>query len=257
MKRKQLPILLLSAVLLAGCTGTGGTSAETPTAEVTTAVDETSTAETSAGITPNTTETVQETSTGDETTEADINPYAGLTLNEYEGLEMTAAILPRNAIIPGITVPVTIVITNTGDQTVSYVQGSGSFTTPQALHLETAGLQPILPQDHLGAATMDYVIKELKPGESLNYVLNVKTIEPNENFDNYTYDLFNKDQQYIGDMDIAELFETYEDLKPAAAGAYEGTATFVYYLAEDTENVNVFGEATGYIQTPFTISVND
>lgn len=256
MKRKQLPILLLSAVMLAGCSGTGTPATDPAAAAETTIAEETTAAESSAEIIPNTVETVQETVTT-EADEAVTDPYAGLTLNQYEGLEMTAAILPRNAIIPGSTVPVTIVITNTGEQTVSYVQGSGSFTTPQALHMEISDLQPILPEDHLGAATMDYVVKELKPGESLNYVMNIKTIKPSENFDNYTYDLFNKEQAYIGEMDIAELFETYDDLEPAVAGPYEGTATFVYYLADDSQAANVFGEATGYVQAPVTISVTE
>lgn len=257
MKRKQLPILILSAVMLAGCSGTGTPATDPAAVTETTTAGETADTGSSAEIIPNTIETAQETVASTADDEAVTDPYAGLTLNQYEGLEMTAAVLPRNAIIPGSTVPVTIVIANTGDQTVSYVQGSGSFTTPQALHLEITGLQPILPKDHLGAATMDYVVKELKPGESLKYILNIKTIEPNENFNNYTYDLFNKDQAYIGDMDIAELFDTYEDLKPVAAGAYEGTATFVYYLADDSETANVFGEATGYVQSPVIIPVTD
>lgn len=243
MKMRKLPVLLLSAAVLSGCSGTGNAQTEAATSQETTTAAETTAAETAG-----------ETTTAAATAE---DPFATLTLNEYEGLEMTAAILPRNAILPGSTIPVTVVITNTGDKSVFYVQGSGSFSTPQALSLQIDGLQPILPEDHLGIATMDYVTKELKPGDTLNFTMNVKAIEPNGSFNNYTYDLFNEEQTYIGDLDMEAFFDTYSDLTPVKAGTYEGTVSFIYQTPEDAEGANLLGDATGYIQAPITISVTE
>lgn len=183
-------------------------------------------------------------------------PYADLVLNKYKGLEISAAILPRNAILPGMTVPVSIVVTNRGNQSVTYVHGSGSFTTPEAVHLDVNGLQPILPEDHLGIALMNYVVKDLSPGQSLTFTINVKVIEPNENFNNYTHDLFFNKQVYIGDLSMKDLFSMYGELTPASPGAYEGVATFVYYYADGPQDTNVWGNGNGYIQAPITIYVN-
>ncbi|GEM_PF-1561346 len=251
MIKKKIPVLVLSAAVLAGCSSPAAPTPDTTTAAMESSLEtEAEVIRESAGV-----PTVAVPSETADETAAD--PYAGLTLNQYEGLEMTAAILPRNAIIPGTTVPVTIVITNNGDQSISYTQGSGSFTTPQALQFTVNGLQPILPEDYLGAATMDYVVKELNPGESLQFTMNVKTVEPNENFVNYTYDLYNKDQTYIADLDIQDLYDRYPDLTPAAGGSYEGTASFVYRLTETDKDAAMFGEPTGYIQAPITISVTE
>lgn len=255
MKAKGLTVILTSAAILIGC------SAADPTAESTTAVETTvveSTVENTAAaeITRNTAGTVQETAAAETAGETTADPYADLVLNKYDGLEMSAAILPRNAILPGMTVPVTITITNNGDQLVTYVHGSGSFTTPEAVRLEVNGLQPIPPEGNVGIATMNYVVKELSPGQTLSFTINVKTIEPNENFNNYTYDLFFKKQLYIGDLVAEELFEMYDDLTPAAPGAYEGVATFVYYFADDAQSTDILGKGNGYIQAPITLYVN-
>lgn len=255
MKTKQVIILLTAAAILAGCSAAGpaaesaaGTVAAESAAEKTTAAE----------ITRNPANTVQETSVSDPADETTADPYADLVLNKYEGLEMSAAILPRNAILPGMTVPVTITVTNNGDRTVAYVHGSGSFDTPEAVRLEVNGLQPVLPEDNLGIATADYVVKELTPGQSLTFTLKVKAIEPNENFNHYTYDLFFNKQLYIGDLNMIELFEMYDDLAPAAPGAYEGVASFVYYLAEDADDQSApfWEKGNGYIQAPVTIPVS-
>ncbi|MDR1766664.1 MAG: hypothetical protein LBR77_11465, partial [Lachnospiraceae bacterium] len=82
---------------------------------------------------------------------------AKLIKDEYDGLTFTASVNTRQAILPGSVFQVHLTVKNTGDQTVSYVKGSGSFTTPSALSVEVDGLQRVLPQDQLGVNTMDYV----------------------------------------------------------------------------------------------------
>lgn len=245
MKFKKLSILLLSTAVLAGCANGNAAPTETTTVETTTETE---------------TETTQESADPAETTadpdETD-DLYSELTLNEYDGLEITAEILTRNAIIPGSTIPVTVIIANNGEKSISFTQGSGSFTTPQALSLAIDGLQPVLPSDHLGAATMDFVTKELKPGEELSFVMNIKAIEPNDEFNTYTYELYNQKQIYIGDMDIEDLFNNYEDLVPAKAGTYEGLVTFLYQTIEDENAADRFGEPTGYNQVPVSITVTE
>ncbi|MGL5435184.1 MAG: hypothetical protein ACRDBO_07260 [Lachnospiraceae bacterium] len=251
MIRKRLPLFVLSAAVLAG-----GSSSAIPTPETTTAAVE-ATLETGAEITRESAGAPTVTASSEAAGETTADPYANLILNQYEGLEMTAAILPRNAIIPGITVPVTIVITNNGEQSISYVQGSGSFSTPQALQIAVDGLQTILPEDYLGAALMNYVVRVLKPGEYLQFTMNVKTVEPNDNFDNYTYNLYRKEQTYIGNLDILDLYDRYPDLTPAGSGSYEGVVSFMYRIIEGDQDTAVFGDATGYIQAPVTIFVTE
>ncbi|MDR1766665.1 MAG: hypothetical protein LBR77_11470, partial [Lachnospiraceae bacterium] len=82
---------------------------------------------------------------------------ARLIKDEYDGLTFTASVNTRQAILPGSVFQVHLTVKNTGDQTISYVKGSGSFTTPSALSVEVDGLQRVLPQDQLGVNTMDYV----------------------------------------------------------------------------------------------------
>lgn len=250
MKLKKLSILLLSAVVLAGCSSSNGGAQDSTTTAETTTETETTTTETTS-----TEETTVRDAANPTTEDQDL--YATLIEDEYDGLEVTAEILQRNAIIPGSTIPVTVVIANNGEKSIAYVQGSGTFATPQALDLSIDGLQPVLAQDHLGPATMDYVTKELKPGEELKFIMNLKAIEPNEDFETYTYELFNQDQVYIADMNIDELFEQYSDLTPAAAGTYEGTVRFIYQVLEGADGNVVFGDATGYNEAPISITITE
>lgn len=180
----------------------------------------------------------------------------GLVENEYDGLEMTAAVLPRMAILPGSSIPVTVTVKNTGEKTLVYTKGSGSFTTPQALFLLSNDLQPILPDDQTGIATMDFRVEELKPGEEISFVLNVRAIAPNENFDNYTYELKNQEQTYIADMEWTALQEKYTDLTAVAAGSYDVDAYFTYFI-QDGETENVTGSPSGFAKTTVTIGVSE
>jgi len=180
----------------------------------------------------------------------------GLIKDEYAGLEITAAVLERKAILPGDAVPIAITITNNGDKTIIYNMGSGSFETPQAIQLDIPELQPILARDHLGIATLDMRSNELLPGESIEHTLYIRTIEPNENFNDYTYNKWQDEETYIGDIAWNDLQKEHNDLTPAATGSYEGTIYFLYYINEG-EQVNPTLSATGYSTSNFTISVTD
>jgi hypothetical protein len=240
MKKGILALLLASLILSAGCSKKDETVLEEP------AVDEAVVEqhETETPVTP-TSPTVQER-------------LEGLTQNEYDGIEMTAAILPRMAILPGSTIPVTVTVQNTGDKTVVYTQGSGSFTTPQALLAETHGLQPILPQDHLGIATMDFAVRELQPGEQLQFVVYVRAIEPHAEFDTYSRELYNAGESaYIGDLGWDALYERHNTLVPVQAGAYESRIYFTYYVLEESAEPNLTAAPTGYAFADLSIQVTD
>lgn len=133
----------------------------------------------------------------------------------------------------GGVIPFVVTIKNNSDKTIGYVQGSGSFTTPQALKLTCDGLQPVIPKDYLGPATMDYVMKHLKPGEEISITRYIRMIKPNENFDNYTYEMWNRDQKYTGDVTISTLKGAYSDVVPAPSGMYNGEVAFEYCLVDD------------------------
>lgn len=185
-----------------------------------------------------------------------VDPLEGLIRDEYEGLAITAAVLERKAILPGFSVPVTVTIQNTGDKTVFYTQGSGVFETPEALILQSEDLQPVLPKDHLGIMTMDFVTKELKPGEELQFVLYVMAIKPTPSFDSYTYDMFNADQTYIVDMEWAALQEEYPDLVAVEPGSYTVYANFRYLTVGEGEEASPMAAPTGYAQAECVIGVS-
>ena len=72
--------------------------------------------------------------------------------------------------------------------------------------------------------TMDFVICELKPGETLMYKLYVMAIEPNDKFDEYTFELF-EEAKYIVETDLLELQTRYPDLSIVPSGAMRRTHT--------------------------------
>lgn len=169
----------------------------------------------------------------------------GLTKDEYKDLEINCEVLLRSAILPGSTIPLTITVTNKGDKNVIYTQGSGSFETPQALMIDVPKLQPILPQDYLGVATMDIRNQELLPGETIKHTLFIKAIKPSEKFNEYTHNKWDKDQIYIADMDWETLKKEHDDLSPAKAGKYKGTVYFLYHTGNNEQSDPMSG-ATGY-----------
>lgn len=180
----------------------------------------------------------------------------GLIKDEYKDLEITAAVLPRMAILPGSVIPVTVTVKNNGTKTILYVLGSGSHTTPDALHISFEGLQPIIAKDKLGIATMDYVTKELKPGESLTYTLNVLAAQPDEKFDEFTYNTFNKNQTYVGEMDWTSLKKALPSLTAAKGGSYEGSVYFLYAVKDEKNELAFVNGPTSYAQADLTIGVN-
>ena len=188
---------------------------------------------------------------------------AGLTENEYPDLVVTAAVLERMAILPGSTFRVNVVIENQGEETVTFVIGSGSNVVPDALLINPEGLQPMRPVEGLGIATMDFQVDFLEPGEVLNFDLYVRAIQPNVNFANYSFELFQSEQEFIGDMDWETLSQRFPDLIAVAPGSYTISVYFLYSIAPDSNmNVNLecnlAGDAGfdifGGVETGFNVS---
>lgn len=174
----------------------------------------------------------------------------------YTGIEIDAFIRERKAILPGAPVPVTVIVKNTGDETVDYVQGSGSYTLPDALFLRADGLQPVLSTDRLGAATMDFRTQELKPGEQLEFVLYVMAIEPNAAFGSYTIELYGDSGAYIAEENWDDIREKFPDLTPAEPGSYQGQAYFLYYTRNESGVSDFTVEPSGYAECDFPITVS-
>jgi len=179
----------------------------------------------------------------------------GLIRDQYDGLEFSVEVLERKAILPGTVFQATVLVENKGDKTINYIQGSGSFTTPEALSVFSDSLQTILPEDHLGVMTMDFVTDELKPGDSLLFRFNVMTIAPDPDFATYTHDLFNEGT-YIADMDLASLQDRFPSLTAVAPGSYTLKAYFLYTVPEEGGGeFDFMGGATGYAVAETVINV--
>ena len=170
----------------------------------------------------------------------------GLTKDEYPDLVVTVAILERMAILPGSTVRVNVAIENRGEETIAFVKGSGSNIVPDALLMSAEGLQPIVTAGTHGMiATMDFNIEILEPGESLNFNLYVKVIEPNINFDDYTFKLL-EDGKDIANVDWGELNSMFPDLVKAAPGHYTINVYFLYKVVGEGD-FDMFGVSpTGF-----------
>ena len=231
MKKFKLMILIAALLLAIGCTSD------------TTEADETNQTESDTQASEADTVTIE-------------SRLEGLVHNEYPDLEMTAAVLERKSIIPGATFPVSITIKNNGDKTIMYIWGSSSYEIPESLLIDAVGLQPILPISHLGIATLDMKTELLEPGEELAYILHVRAIEPNDNFNQYTLDMYAEDQSYIGDIEWDKLQESFSDLVAAEPASYDIDVYFMYYIL-DAESENVLSEVTGYAASSFSITVSD
>lgn len=254
--------LLLLAALLAGCTSGSGAEAEPSPDTANGSIAEY--AENNASESAATWgggEASHESAAG--TAEQMLE---GLTEDEYDGLVITAA-ADENTVFPaGSAIPVQVSAENLGEETIVYVLGSGSFSTPIALFVDTGGLQAVIPQDRLGVSTMDYQTRELAPGESLEYTLYIMAIEPHDRFDDYTYEL-SGEGLYIAQLEWNELSEQYGGLVAAQPGEYSCTIYFRYYLQnmKGTDESTVFSVspaevevtdgATGYTKTAVTIAV--
>lgn len=182
--------------------------------------------------------------------------FGNAVKNAYTGIEIDAFIRERKAILPGSAIPVTVIVRNTGDETVDYIQGSGSYQTPEALFIGVDGLQAVLPKDHLGPMTMDFRTLELNPGDELEFVMYVMAIEPNAKFDTYSIEMYSDSNKYIAERDWQELQEEFPDLLPAESGTYQGQAYFIYYMRGESGVSDFTTEPNGYAEYDFQITVN-
>lgn len=178
--------------------------------------------------------------------------YDDLMRNEYEGLSMNISLAGSSE--SGETAALTITLKNEGAQTLVYARGSGSHVTPFALIVRASGLQPIIPGDHLGPATMDYRRDILEPGQEVTYIMKVRLIQPSEQFDSYTYQM---QDEYIGDISWKRLKAAHPDLAAAEAGVYKGQVYFIYSLMQTNETQFVLAKDTGYITADFEIEVTN
>ena len=179
----------------------------------------------------------------------------GLAKDQYDGLNFSVDVLERKAILPGTAFQATVIVENNGDKTVSYIQGSGSFETPEALFLYSGLMQRVVPSDQLGVMTMDFVTKELKPGDSLQFRLNVLAIQPNTDFDTYTYALFDEGI-YIADLEWSDLQDRYPSLVALEPGSYTLNAYFLYTVPDENGEIDVFGGPTGYAMASTIIGIS-
>jgi len=180
---------------------------------------------------------------------------SGLVKDQYAGLDFSVNVLERMAILPGNPFQATVLVENNGDKTVSYVQGSGTFETPEALFIYSELMQRVKPSDQLGINTMDFVTKELKPGESLQLKLNVLAIEPNPDFDLYTFELHDEGT-YITDVDWADLKDRFPSLVALAPGSYTLNAYFFYSVPDENGDIDPFGGPTGYAKASTIIGIS-
>lgn len=239
--KRTVALLLSSAFLLGGCAGTG----ETASSDITSLEESVSSSSESS---------VSETSSTEEVTSLDFLTTA--TENQYDGLEFTASLANRMAVLPGEIFGVAISVQNTGEETISYTLGAGTNTTPDAIVLEVPGLQTILPEDHLGLSTRDYQVVNLEPGASLKYTLNAAAIEPQDTFDELSLNLYTADGTYIGNFSADELKKADPTLTPAATGSYTGTAYFAYTVLTEDGSVDAFSGPTGYATSDFSFTIS-
>lgn len=179
-----------------------------------------------------------------------------LVKDAYPSIEVEAFIRERKAILPGSSIPVTVTVKNVGTEAVDYIQGSGRYETPEAVFMSVDGLQTVLPKDHLGPVTMDFQTKELQPGEELQFVMYVMVIEPDDNFNTYTLEVYKDGEKYIAESDWPGLQKEFPDLIPAKSGSYQGHVYFVYYLRDASGVSDFTKEPSGYAECDFPISVS-
>ena len=179
---------------------------------------------------------------------------AGLTENEVHGLDMTATVLERMAILSGNVFRVNIVIQNNGDETIAFTHGSGSFIIPDALRVSSADLQVISPADRMGIATMDFQVRELLPGESLQFDWYVLAAEPYANFDMTAIDLFMQNEVSVTNLSWEEIQEAIPSIIGVAPGSYDVQVYFRYRIAGGDE-MDLFGEDTSFIHSVITVGI--
>ena len=243
-KLKYVSVMLLAIIfLLVGC----GSGNQTPGNE-----------DTINDTTLETTPTTEETTGTEETQETAVSiedQLADLIKDEYDALEINAELLERKAILPGSVIPITVTIKNNGEQTIVFPHGSSSSEIPEALLIDADGLQHVLSESQLGIATLDMVSNELTPGEEVTFVIHMMAIEPNDEFANYTFELYNTSETYIGDMTWEEIQAKFPDLTAVTPGSFDIHVYFTYYILTDETRADATASATGYAQTDLTVLV--
>lgn len=238
--KKIFVLLLVAGVLFAGCNNNNNNSSSVPPS--------------STSVDPNNMPGAENTLTMTE------QRVQGLVLNEYPGLKITVDDMSSSELIAGSVIPVKIKLENIGDKTVFYSLGSGSYTTPQALWLDIPQLQTIMPEDYLPPSTRDMQYRELKPGQMIEHSLSIMAIQPNDNFNNYTSEVYDKystteNRMYIGNWNYADLNGVYPDLSLAGEGEYNASVYFTYYVMGEESSAAV-GNPTGYAKHDFVIKLN-
>lgn len=255
--KKMIPLLLAISVFAAGC------GANTPAEEDSATEPPQQAEESEESSEPSEEDITEDEETPSQDTEemgmktrveAVKEQMEALSPDEYDGLEFTAAILERKAILPGGSMNVHVVIKNTGDKTVSFQKGSQKASVPDAVYVYSEDLQTVIPEGNIGPMTMDMQYEVLEPGEEITLVYTLMAFKPNDSFDEYTYEVYSSDEaEYIANLTPEELTERFPDLELVESGNYKGQGVFFYFLPEDGENPT--GNPTSYAQVTFDINV--
>lgn len=181
---------------------------------------------------------------------------ASTTENEYPELEVTAAILERNLILPGASYRIHVYLKNNGDKTLSYVHGSGTAVNPDSIFLSVPEMQVVPAKENLGAMTMDYRVDQIAPGETKEYVYSVMAINPVENFEEIARNYLVETEKYIGEENLEVLAEKYPELTAVEAGQYTGEVYFFYSVVGEDGNMDVTGTPSGHAKTELNIAIS-
>lgn len=178
-----------------------------------------------------------------------------LELDSYPELTIDAAILERKAILAGTSFEVHVTIKNEGDKTVIFPHGSGTAEIPDAVYVYSDGLQTVIPAGNLGPMTMDMRYNELAPGETAEFVYTLMAVEPNKDFDEFTWDAFSgENSTYIADLTPEELAERFPELTFVTPDTYDIHAVFLYSVAGEEDPV---GNPTSYAEKTIQVSIAD
>ena len=184
----------------------------------------------------------------------------GLSADTYPDLEMTAVVLERMAILPGAVFRVNITLTNHGDKTVAYTQGSGMNVIPDALFMTSESLQVILPEDRMGISTDDFVVAPIEPGESVSFDWYVLAVEPNAQFNESASLLYMQEGIYIATLSPEEIAESIPGLVPVAPGQYNVEVAFRFRVQENTDGEELaflFSEDSSYVTATLTVGISE
>lgn len=186
-------------------------------------------------------ESVPESSTSDSESSLIDEPEIVIDQSDHtfttsdENIEMTISFTQPNFTLDE-AIASTLTVKNTSEYPIFFTKGSGSNIVPEAMEIslgELAGM--FYPQ----AMTMDMVIGEIQPGETLTFDLKFAP-----------YISKNKDNFAFGtDKDI-DFFKS-DDFTPALSGAVNGKVKLTYLSGIDGNDQNklLMGEAADQIKT--------